>query len=171
MARKMGLREFDEKTDDELTNELLDILRSVETDMTIFFRALADIDIKATGTIDTPSMLFKEAYYQPEELTEDYQRRLSAWLGKYFRRLEKDGTSHEQKKEQMNLVNPKYVLRNYLAQLAIDKAENGDNSMVYELLDVLRHPYDDQPDRDKYAAKRPEWARNRPGCSMLSCSS
>ena len=71
----------------------------------------------------------------------------------------------------MNRVNPKYVFRNYLAQLAIDALERGDASVMERLMKVLERPYDEQPGNEDLAQPRPEWARSRPGCSALSCSS
>jgi uncharacterized protein YdiU (UPF0061 family) len=71
------------------------------------------------------------------------------------------------RKQAMDKANPKYVLRNYLAQIAIDKAQNKDFSEVKILLDILHRPYDEQPEHDKYAALPPDWAAG----IEVSCSS
>ena len=71
----------------------------------------------------------------------------------------------------MNAINPIYVPRNYVVQQVIEATERGDRTQLLELLDVLRRPYTEQPGRERFAAKRPEWAAQKPGCSMLSCSS
>ena len=97
---------------------------------------------------------------------------LVAWLRSWGERVRDGGVVDEAERVRvMDSLNPRYVLRNYLAQEAIDAATAGDTSLLHELLDVLRRPYDDQPGRERFAAKRPEWARTKVGCSMLSCSS
>ena len=175
MAGKLGLHGFAPATDDELTTELLAILQLVETDMTMFYRQLALIHTGAESlNDDSDEVLMRpliEAYYVPEQLTSEHKARIGNWLRSYIKRVRHDGTPDGVRRTRMNTVNPKYVLRNYLAQLAIDKAEQGDFAMVNDLLELLRHPYDEQPGKEELAAKRPDWARRRAGCSMLSCSS
>jgi uncharacterized protein YdiU (UPF0061 family) len=175
MAAKLGFKEFDPSSDETLVTELLDILALVETDMTIFYRRLADTrtDMADFGSMSDEAILshLADAYYLPEQKDADYTRRVADWMRLYTERLLRDAVPDAMRRERMNGVNPKYVLRNYLAQLAIDKAQGGDFSGVTDLLDVLRHPYDEQPERETYASKRPDWARSRAGCSMLSCSS
>ncbi len=166
MAAKLGLDACRVPADRELIDEVLNVLQLVETDMTIFFRQLAK------WSIDSPNeSCMAEAYYSADPPSEEVQARTAAWFHNYAARLRSNSLSDEDRRASMNRVNPKFVLRNYLAQLAIAKAEAGDESMIYELLDTLRYPYDDQPERESFADKRPEWARRRAGCSMLSCSS
>jgi uncharacterized protein YdiU (UPF0061 family) len=172
MAQKLGLKRFEPETDEDLCKELLVLLPEVEIDMTIFYRKLADVDVNSEGLTDAQLIEpLMEAWYRFDAVSLDYQLRFANWLRKYCERLQKEGAEQEDKKRRMNTVNPKYVLRNYLSQLAIDKAEIGDFSMVNELLEVMRHPYDEQAAKQEYAKKRPDWARNKPGCSQLSCSS
>ena len=164
VAAKLGLAECRDE-DVTLMEDLRGMLKSAEVDMTIFFRALADVEPAAPAL--TP---FAEAFY------DDAKRRategaLIGWLGRYGARLAADPLPPAQRRERMRRANPRYVLRNYLAQQAIDRAEQGDYEGIHELLDLLRRPYDDQPGREAFAARRPDWARNRAGCSMLSCSS
>lgn len=159
-----------EKDDDKLISSALDLLTRTETDMTIFFRQLASLSIRETSG-EALFAAISEAHYQPDELDDEYVRDMRNWLHLYRLRLLRNESEDAERRAAMNRVNPKYVFRNYLAQLAIDKVEAGDFSMVEELLELFRHPYDEQPEFSRYAVKRPEWARNRPGCSMLSCSS
>ncbi len=181
MALKLGFKNFEGSADEALIEELLEILVLVETDMTIFFRKLADIsgdaasdqsaDPTGDGKLITPLLAACYDLDDAEGVDAVYRQRLGRWISAYIARIRRDGFSDEVRRARMNSVNPKYVLRNYLAQQAIDRAEQGDHSLLHELLELLRHPYDEQPGKEQFAEKRPEWARHRAGCSMLSCSS
>jgi len=174
IANKLGFESFHPETDKKLFDDLQHILCLTETDMTIFYRKLADIDIHQNIKKLNYNILIKpliDAYYEPENITESVQDEIFLWLCSYIHRLQQDGVSNSLRKEKMNRINPKYVLRNYLAQVAIDKAEAGDYSEIHRLHELLKKPYDEQPEFESYAAKRPDWAKHRAGCSMLSCSS
>ena len=170
MAGKLGLNAFDPSTDDELIAELQHVLTLTETDMTLFYRGLADVREENGGDESLMAPL-AEAWYRPEEITPDKRERIGRWIRSYLARVRREGIADSERRRRMNAVNPRFVLRNYLAQLAIDKAETGDFSLIARLLDVLRRPYDEQSGQEEFAQKRPEWARHRAGCSMLSCSS
>ncbi len=170
IAAKLGLPRLADAADRALVDALFELLGAVETDMTLFFRQLARTELRVPPDAAPPAAL-APAWYVPEQVDDAYRARLTDWLGRYAARLQAAGVDESTRRERMDAVNPRYVLRNYLAQLAIDRAEQGDAGGVEELLDVLRHPYDEQPGRERYAAPRPDWARHRAGCSMLSCSS
>jgi serine/tyrosine/threonine adenylyltransferase len=177
MANKLGLVEFKE-SDVDLIDQLHLALQVAETDMTIFFRLLSNFDAKSETAVDERDdhaliSVIEFAYYQTP--SESAISSMASWLRLYRERLVQDfiisGKVHVQRKHSMDSVNPKYVLRNYMAQVAIDKATVGDYSEVENLLNLLRRPYEEQSENQHYFSKRPEWARNRVGCSMLSCSS
>jgi len=167
MKEKLGLFMEDE-SDHELIRTLEEYLQLTETDMTLFFRLLGGF--KKQGVIDG-SALIHDSFYHPKELTRDIRQKWVDWFSKYTDRLQKEPLSDSERTARMNTVNPKYVLRNYMAQLAIDAAEEGDYSVIDELYQLLKQPYAEQKESEKWFAKRPEWARHKIGCSMLSCSS
>lgn len=163
-AQKFGLKEL-RGNDGDLINDLFALMQKAEVDMTAFFRQLAEIEMSQ------PSVDVLHSAFYEQEKWQQCRPEFAAWLARYGLRLNEDAQPHALRVSTMNEVNPRYVLRNYLAQQAIDNAEQGDASMIHELLDVMRHPYAVQAGRDAFAAKRPDWARHKAGCSMLSCSS
>lgn len=170
MANKLGLEvdvEHHSDHDTRLFLALEGLLSDVETDMTLFYRLLATMPESESLWIAH----FDGCYYEHEEINNVYHQRLIKWLSDYVRRRDINDRSKDDIRTQMNATNPKYVLRNYLAQQAIELAESGDYSMVKQLQTVLMKPYEEQPEFNGFAKIRPNWAKNKAGCSMLSCSS
>ena len=164
IARKLGLAECRED-DVDLMHDLYALLALGEVDMTLFFRALGD-----AAPPENPLAPFEPAFYDPAR-REEIAPKLVEWLQRYRGRVDDDALDLEARRERMRRANPRYVLRNYLAQQAIDRATAGDPGGIDELLEVMRRPYDDQPGMERFEARRPDWARQKAGCSMLSCSS
>ena len=100
-----------------------------------------------------------------------YADQLGPWLSEWQARLRQDGIEDAPRRVAMEAVNPLYVPRNYLLHEVIEQTAPGRTDALDECLDVFRNPYTAQPGRERWAEKRPEWARHKAGCSMLSCSS
>ena len=168
MRLKLGLKS-DEDRDNLLVDKLEETLSLTETDMTIFFRNLSTI-----SPMDQPKEALaklNDAFYDSDIFKNTYYDQWQDWIAEYIKRIARETISDEHRKEIMNAINPKYVLRNYMAQLAIDAAKNGNYDIIEELYQVLKYPYAENPQYEKWFAKRPDWARHKIGCSMLSCSS
>lgn len=176
MKQKTGLESSMSERSEQLVDALPGVLQATAADMTLFYRQLAEFPVATCASAADSSLQeipagIRSALYRPDELSDDATGRLLTWLQDYRSEVQNSRIPDADRQSAMNRVNPLYVLRNYLAQLAIDKAEQGDASLLEELLDVLRNPYDEQPGKSQFAEKRPEWARHKAGCSMLSCSS
>jgi uncharacterized protein YdiU (UPF0061 family) len=174
LSAKLGVSSLEGEEDEKLANDMFSVLEAVETDMTLFFRLLADVQVD--GGADEPGDTalmepLRRAFYTDAAFAPEHVARMAEWLRRYGVRVRRDQIAPGARRERMNRANPKYVLRNYLAQLAIDALAEGDSSVLERLMKVLERPYDEQPENDELADRRPEWARNRPGCSALSCSS
>ncbi len=165
IATKTGITKFSDDSK-KLAADLEALLQKSEIDMTLFYRNLNKFDTeKPNAFLDFVSDVSYSKDFRAFE--NDWKN----WFREYARSLGLEDQPAPERVEAMNRINPKYVLRNYMAQLAIDKADEGDFSLVEELFQLLQNPYDEQPECEKWFAKRPDWAKNRVGCSMLSCSS
>ncbi|KAK7390709.1 hypothetical protein VNO78_18733 [Psophocarpus tetragonolobus] len=163
MTKKLGLPKYNKP----LINKLLSNMAVDKVDYTNFFRTLSNV--KADTSIPDEEMLvpLKSVLL---DIGKERKEAWTSWLKSYIHELSSSGISDDERKISMDLVNPKYILRNYLCQTAIDAAEIGDFGEVRRLLKLVERPFDDQPGMEKYARLPPAWAY-RPGVCMLSCSS
>jgi uncharacterized protein YdiU (UPF0061 family) len=170
--RKLGLTAHDEASDRALTEALPTALEEAEVDMTIFFRQLSQLPAALLAAEAPEDALFGELLTQATYTTAPgADLGLREWLHRYAQRLRQEPASPEAIQAGMLGANPKYVLRNYLAQQATEAAEAGDLTKLNALFEVLRSPFAEHPAHEGLAAKRPEWARDKPGAATLSCSS
>jgi uncharacterized protein YdiU (UPF0061 family) len=163
-AARFGWNVFDEPRQ-RLAREFYALMQRCEMDLTLAFRHLAEIDPAAPDVATLEPAVYRPALVAAE--AGEWQQ----WLAGYAASLADDPRPAVERRAAMDAVNPLYVPRNYLAQLCIDAAERGDLAPLHAWMDTLRQPYTAQPGREHHAARRPDWARERPGCSMLSCSS
>jgi uncharacterized protein YdiU (UPF0061 family) len=161
---KLGLASATE-ADLPLMREWFALMGDGELDYLQAFRRLAQ-----APESDDPVAVIAGASYAPMRFAA-IAPRLRSWFEGYQQRLARDDRPAAERQATMDAVNPLYAPRNWLAQQAIDAAERGDTSELELLMDTLRDPYREQPGRERFAALRPDWARERAGCSMLSCSS
>lgn len=151
---KLGLATIDDGAA-KLVVDLLDLMAAARADFTRTFRSL--------GPIDATPAVADDAFVTPF----NDRDAIYAWLNRYRERLAHETTTPAERTAQKNAANPKYVLRNYLAQNAIERAENGNYSEIAKLHDILRRPFDEQPEHESYAALPPDWAATL----SVSCSS
>jgi len=151
---KFGLAQTREG-DRALIDGLFSIMQASHVDFTLLFRRLADLRIAEPGSEEAVRDLFID------------RAAFDAWAERYRERLRAEGSDDAARRAAMNRVNPKYILRNYLAQQAIERAQNGDFGEVNKLLAILEQPYDEQPEHEAYAALPPDWAAHL----EVSCSS
>jgi len=151
---KLGLNETRDE-DAGLFDRTFSLLQENHADFTLFFRRLGELRVDEPASDEPLRDLFID------------RAGFDAWAVDYRARLRQEGSIDPVRREAMHRANPKYILRNYLAQMAIEQAQNGDFSGVHKLLAVLERPFEEQPENDSYAALPPDWASHL----EVSCSS
>ncbi len=167
MSAKFGFAAHGE-AEQQLIREAFALMHAAQADFTLFFRALAEVPAVINHDAVITDVLGDVFYH---DNVAEHSDALMHWLRRWHAHTSASGESFSARRARMHAVNPLYVLRNWIAQEAIDLATDGDTSRIYELLQLLRDPYREQDGMERFAAKRPEWARHKAGCSMLSCSS
>ncbi len=167
MLSKLGLTNVKDENE-SFINDLNRLMEVSSLDYTIFFREISNIN---KTDFDTYWKVILKASYLNEDTLNNQLKSWEKWMTNYFSCLKNESIPFHKRQKNMLSINPKYVLRNYMAQLAIDAANKNDFSVLNELYELLQNPYDTQITMEKWYSKRPEWANHKVGCAMLSCSS
>lgn len=152
MRAKFGLEQKNDN-DLQLINEWLELLQMDNRDYTQSFRLLSHFDLSNANTNICDHFIHRD--------------KAKGWLTKYAERLQVEKSDCRNRQLKMQGINPKFVLRNYLAQQTIDQAEQGDFTLFNELFSVLQRPFEEQAEFDKLAAPPPDWGKKM----EISCSS
>ncbi len=165
MGAKLGFDQL--KADDiELIRNFEATLADIKPDMTIFYQLLINFPVDIQGE-DEIIKYFSESYYMEPVKTQ--RESFAAVMQKYTERIKQNNISQEEKKRKMTESNPRFVLRNYLLHQAIQGLEKGENTLFMKLQEAIKQPY--STSANEFFTKRPDWASQQAGCSMLSCSS
>jgi serine/tyrosine/threonine adenylyltransferase len=165
MAGKLG---FDQgrPEDEALIARFEKTLAAIRPDMTIFYQLLIDLPA-AMENEEEVLRHFQESFYKAPSREEATQ--LHSLVQAYLERIRTNHISREQSKQSMKKSNPRFVLRNYLLHQAIEDLQSGDGELFTKLQQAIKDPY--SASFDEFFARRPDWATQKAGCSMLSCSS
>jgi len=164
MVNKLGLDEL-RKEDVQLISSLEKMLATVQPDMTIFYQLL--IDYTSNEDSSEPLQHFSESFYK--ELSDKEGRTFTNWLQQYGQRRSSNSLPLAESQQKMREANPRFILRNYLLHQAIEELQNGESKLFEKLQNAMKTPYSNE--HDAFFSKRPSWASQKAGCSMLSCSS
>ncbi len=175
MAAKLGLTSLEEPADEHLLVECLELMQHVETDWTLFFRHLSDVDLSAPGPDDPVQRArwrlqsLEPAFYQTPG--DELAIRWDAWLDALSGRVRAQGLSTAERHARMRMANPVIVPRNYVVHEVIQAVTAGDTVPLDRLMQAVQRPYDDASRHPSFTGRMPDWAREQAGCSALSCSS
>ncbi len=163
MGNKLGLDSVT-TADISLITSLENILQAVQPDMTIFYQLLIHLPLTSP-----PNLTYFQPCFYTEDLAPQHGELFTDWTTKYVERRRKNTISETEAINKMTLANPRFILRNYLLHQAIEEVEMGSNELFAKLQKAIKEPY--SKNFDEFFAKRPTWATQKAGCSMLSCSS
>ena len=166
MVNKLGLDQIRSEKDIDLLEQFEATLTTIKPDMTIFYQLLIDLPLDLETVQDVVAH-FEPSLYQ--DLSQEESEALHSLIQHYKGRIKENTDTREEAQQRMRKSNPRFILRNYLLHQAIEEMEKGENQLFVKLQEATKDPYSNR--FDEFFAKRPDWASQKAGCSMLSCSS